>query len=210
MAKYIDGAVGDASHREGTKTSSYGYASHAEGDQTQSIGKYSHAEGSNSVSTGENSHAQGSNSVSFGENSHAEGSGTLALGKNSHAEGSATVDLLGHRWEPECKFTGIWYYRNTTGDLRRLWSAVQLRDPMDIESILYTLQIQNGVLEEGVPTSKGNVYTYTINVQSCAVPLGEDTWHKFQLANGDWCMRKDLGIAGETPGDLYIHSDQNC
>ena len=90
-AAHIEGSgsigIGDYSHAEGLRCSSYGIASHAEGCGTSADGDYSHAEGSGSIGIGDYSHAEGGDTSAAGDYSHAEGSGSIGIGDYSHAEG---------------------------------------------------------------------------------------------------------------------------
>ena len=84
-------AGGDSSHAEGNESIAKGVASHAEGYQTKASGDCAHTEGMNTTATGSSGHAEGFYTVANGDSSHAEGELTNAEGLNSHAEGSGTL-----------------------------------------------------------------------------------------------------------------------
>ena len=92
-ALVTNGAVGDASHREGIDTVSFGEASHAEGKEGQSLGENSHVEGFKCHAEGPSSHAEGISNSSFGDGAHVEGKHNGANGDYSHAEGYGTMAM---------------------------------------------------------------------------------------------------------------------
>ena len=82
------GATGENSHTEGTRTDAAGHSSHAEGFETQATKNRAHAEGLYTIAEGLNSHAEGQKTRASGDNSHAGGRYTVANNLAEFAAGS--------------------------------------------------------------------------------------------------------------------------